>query len=92
MSNLFLEKRKKLNSLWKLRNNTTEQEEMISCPVCNGISKITLWESGVYVCPKCGYHKPISAEERVRSLIDEGTFREMFSELKQKITISFSGF
>lgn len=92
MSNLFLEKRKKLNSLWKLRNSEIKQEEMISCPTCNGIIKSSLWESNAYVCPKCGYHKPISAQGRLRILLDVESFHELCPEMKTKNPIAFPGY
>ncbi len=28
------------------------------------------------VCPKCNYHFPISVDERIDSILDEGTFKE----------------
>lgn len=92
MSNLFLEKRKKLNTLWKLRKNTNMQAEDLSCPSCDQVSKIALWEKGQYVCPKCGYHKPINAEERIGFLLDKGSFKEMLPEMKTKDPISFPSY
>lgn len=89
MSNLFLQKRIKLNSLLKLRNNIEVKEEVLSCPKCKGNNKESLWKKGQNVCPNCGYHMPISATRRIEMLVDTGTFREMNVNMKTKNPISF---
>jgi len=40
-------------------------------------------------CPKCNYHYRLSARQRIESLIDDGTFEEMFDELRAVDTLKF---
>lgn len=43
------------------------------------------------VCPKCGYHFPLNAQERVNLLIDEGTFQEYDQDLVSVDPLKFKG-
>ncbi|HJZ11612.1 MAG TPA: acetyl-CoA carboxylase, carboxyltransferase subunit beta [Acidobacteriota bacterium] len=51
---------------------------------CEGCQQI-IWHKEIErngnVCPKCNYHFRISAEERIRMILDEGAFTELFSEI-----------
>ena len=40
-------------------------------------------------CPKCNYHFRMDAEERIKMLIDEGTFKEWDRELEPKDPLNF---
>jgi len=40
-------------------------------------------------CPKCNYHFTISAQERIRILIDEGTFEEYYADLAPADPLNF---
>jgi acetyl-CoA carboxylase carboxyl transferase subunit beta len=46
-------------------------------------------DNSLKVCPKCGYHFPISIEERIGHLIDEGTFKELYSSLAPEDPLEF---
>jgi acetyl-CoA carboxylase carboxyl transferase subunit beta len=60
-----------------------------NCPSCGAeISKEEL--DGTYkVCPKCNYHYPMGANERINLLIDTGTFVEYDSELESTNPLNF---
>ena len=45
-----------------------------------------------YVCPKCGHHMKISARQRIRDLIDEGTWKEYFEKDKTFNNENFPGY
>ena len=47
-------------------------------------------EENLNVCPECGHHFRVSARERVRQLLDEGSFEEMFAELMPMDPLGFS--
>ena len=59
---------------------------------CEGCSQI-IWrktlEDNLNVCDKCGFHFRIDARERVRLLIDEGTFEELDSAFVTTDPLSF---
>ena len=43
------------------------------------------------VCRKCDYHFTMTAPERIASLADEGTFREMDADLVSVDALKFTG-
>lgn len=51
---------------------------------CDGCQQI-IWQKEVdrnsNVCPKCNYHFRISSEERIRMLLDEGVYQELFGNV-----------
>jgi len=51
---------------------------------CEGCQQ-TIWHKEIdrnnNVCPKCNYHFRISAEERIRMILDEGPYRELFGNV-----------
>lgn len=40
-------------------------------------------------CPKCDYHYRVTAKERIELLVDEGTFEEMFADLRPVDALNF---
>jgi len=54
----------------------------IKCPSCGALSfyKEVVKENNT--CPKCGYHFRMSAEDRIKLLADEGTFKEYDANLE----------
>lgn len=51
---------------------------------CEGCQQI-IWQKEVdrndNVCPKCNYHFRISSEERIRLLLDDGAYQELFGRV-----------
>ncbi len=58
------------------------------CPECETIIFRNSIQSN-YLCPKCYYHLQFPAKERIKWLIDEGTFKEWDSELTAKDPLEF---
>jgi acetyl-CoA carboxylase carboxyl transferase subunit beta len=47
----------------------------LKCPECEAVLYRTDVEANLFVCPKCGYHMPIGARERLDHLLDaEGRY------------------
>lgn len=42
------------------------------------------------VCPECGYHMYLSAQDRIRSVLDEGTFEEWDANLEPTDPLEFA--
>ncbi len=61
----------------------------IKCNSCKEIIYRKEVENNHKVCPKCGYHFPISVEERITQLVDEGTFKEFDSHLAPEDPLEF---
>ena len=51
---------------------------------CDGCQQV-IWQKEVdrnsNVCPKCNYHFRISSEERIRMLLDDGAYQELFGRV-----------
>ncbi|MFN3336806.1 MAG: acetyl-CoA carboxylase carboxyl transferase subunit beta, partial [Thermomicrobium sp.] len=73
-----------------LSRMTDEGSRSVSCPRC----ETPLAGDEVYeryrVCSHCGYHFTLSAEERIRLLVDPGTFEEFNRHLVSMDPLVFS--
>lgn len=61
------------------------------CPECGSATYTKELQEFFNVCPKCDFHMPLTAPERVRLLIDEGTFVEHDAELISGDPLKFKG-
>ncbi|HET6882170.1 MAG TPA: acetyl-CoA carboxylase, carboxyltransferase subunit beta [Pirellulales bacterium] len=60
------------------------------CPGCQGIIFRKEAEKRLGVCPECDYHWYVSAQERIRQLLDEGTFEEWDAQLLPTDPLAFA--
>lgn len=59
---------------------------------CAGCKKIIYqkeFQKNLYVCPSCGHHHQIAANERIAALFDEGSFEEWDRELLSENPLEF---
>ena len=62
------------------------------CPRCGqAVSKLD-WHKGLNVCPGCGLHRPLTAYQRLSTLLDSGTFREFNASLTGRDPLQFPGY
>lgn len=62
-----------------------------TCPNCHkGIPLSRLWANQL-VCP-CGYHFRMKARQRIRTVADKDSFRELFSEVQSENPLQFPGY
>lgn len=61
------------------------------CPDCLSPMYNKELRENLHVCPKCGYHFNISAQERIRLLIDDDTFKERDGNLTSSDPLEFRG-
>ena len=81
----------------KERKPRTSQRERLEIPPdawekCDGCGHIDLrekFEKALNVCPECGRHRRISAEEYVEILTDSGSWRELFTNLRSVDPLKF---
>jgi len=59
------------------------------CPQCGEILYRARLEQNLYVCPECGHHNRIGAEDYVQLLMDDGEYTERFAELRSADPLSF---
>lgn len=56
------------------RKEPQVEQLWVRCPGCREVVYKNLLEETFQVCPHCSYHLRLGAEERIRMLVDEGTF------------------
>ena len=59
------------------------------CPSCGEILYRARLEQNAYVCPVCGHHNRIAAEDYIRLLIDDGDYEEHYGELRSADPLQF---
>lgn len=62
---------------------------MFKCPRCQELSPLVHYEEIRRVCPKCGYHGRLSAQERISITVDKDSFKELDAGLKSGNPIDF---
>ncbi|MBQ8625789.1 MAG: acetyl-CoA carboxylase carboxyltransferase subunit beta [Agathobacter sp.] len=92
MSEVFLLKRKKLDSLKKMRDSFSGREEIMECPECQEKMARTCLAMKKFVCPECGHYYAVSARERIEIICDENSFKEMDAGLKTNNPIKFPNY
>lgn len=100
MENLFKKRQDRLHRFENFRHfgDTVAQPKEIpdyvfkNCEHCGESIPYMELQRTYYVCPRCGCHLKISARERIRQLIDEGTFRECDALVESKNEDRFIGY
>src|ERR1700733_8296158 len=69
-------KKQKLGSA-KSRKRDIPEGLWTKCPSCETMVFDKELDENLKVCPKCKHHFPISARERIHSLVETCTFEEM---------------
>jgi acetyl-CoA carboxylase carboxyl transferase subunit beta len=59
------------------------------CPQCGEILYRARLEANSHVCPACGYHNRIGAEDYIRLLLDDGAWEEQFGNLRSADPLGF---
>ena len=59
------------------------------CPVCGMMFSLEELAREYEVCPRCNYHYPIGAQERIELIIDAGTFVEYDAEMETTDPLDF---
>lgn len=62
------------------------------CEECGEYLTQTQLEDNYMVCPKCDYHFRLTAQERLRMLVDEGSFVEHDQALESCDPLNFAGY
>jgi acetyl-CoA carboxylase carboxyl transferase subunit beta len=61
----------------------------IKCEGCSGLIYRKAMVERFYVCPECDYHFRISARERLRITLDEGSFEELWPNMEPADPLNF---
>lgn len=64
----------------------------IKCQKCKATIYKDDFEKSHKVCLDCGYHFKISAKERIKTIIDENSFIELYTNIVRRNPINFEGY
>ncbi len=82
-----------ISDLFNIRKSQPSKKEQpshwIKCPQCNALMYYKEVQNRFNVCPKCGYHFRIGAQERIKILCDEGSFVEYDASLEPVDPLKF---
>ena len=92
MNNIFAQRRSRLLAIKALRERYVPNEKAMTCPKCSQISERQAVAQNLFVCPLCGYHFPIGAYYRLSTILDSGSFRELFEKLPAGDPLSVPGY
>ena len=70
-------------------SNDDDTRETVKCPRCQSLVLLQKYEELHRVCPNCNYHGRLSSPERIEITFDEGSFRELDSDMISKNPIDF---
>jgi acetyl-CoA carboxylase carboxyl transferase subunit beta len=62
------------------------------CAECGHMDLRAKFQKNLNVCPECGHHRRLSAEEYIELLTDEGSWRELFGNLRSVDPLGFEGY
>jgi acetyl-CoA carboxylase carboxyl transferase subunit beta len=62
------------------------------CEECGHIDIKERFIRALNVCPNCGHHRRITAQEYIDLLVDEGSWHELFTELKSADPLKFENY
>ncbi len=80
-------------NIFKKASTASTQETLnqwIKCPKCTSLMYYKEVEAKQNVCPKCNHHFRISAEKRIASIVDEGSFVECDATLAPVDPLKFT--
>jgi acetyl-CoA carboxylase carboxyl transferase subunit beta len=60
------------------------------CPQCKELLYTPDLEENLYVCPKCGYHFRIDAQQRIEIILDPEGRKELFKEVQPTDPLNFA--
>jgi len=78
------------NLFGKEKTKEEQPNQWIKCPKCTSLMYYKEVEAKQNVCPKCNHHFRISADKRIASIVDEGSFEEQDATLAPVDPLKFS--
>jgi acetyl-CoA carboxylase carboxyl transferase subunit beta len=76
----------------KIKVQTTKKDGYsgwVKCTHCHELVHVNELQQNLHCCPKCDYHYRLTAIQRIEYLADEGSFEELFAELKPVDALQF---
>ena len=76
----------------KIKIQTTKKDGFsgwIKCSGCAELIHANELSQNLNCCPKCSHHYRLSLKQRIQLLADEGTFKELFTDIKPIDALDF---
>ena len=76
----------------KIKIQTTKKDGFsgwLKCTHCNELIHSNELEKNMNCCPKCDYHYRLSVNERIESLADTDTFKELYTSIQPVDSLNF---
>ncbi len=76
----------------KIKIQTTKKDGFsgwLKCTHCEELIHSNELQQNLNCCPKCDYHYRLSAEERLKQLTDEGSFKILFESIRSTDPLTF---
>lgn len=76
----------------KIKVQTTKKDGFsgwVKCSGCNELIHANELAQNLNCCPKCNYHYRLGLKQRLQLLADEGTFQELFTDIKPVDALHF---
>jgi len=67
-----------------------KEEVWVKCPACSAHIFKEEWEKSLHVCATCNFHERLSCDERIASLLDDRSYRELDRKITASDPIKFS--
>jgi acetyl-CoA carboxylase carboxyl transferase subunit beta len=61
----------------------------LACPACEKMLYRKTMEENLNICPECNYHFRVNSATRIKYLVDEGSFKEIWPELETSDPLEF---
>ena len=87
IDDIFKQRKKRWNSLIRIRRNETVEE--CECPKCKQRETVDKVRANKWVCRNCGYYLSMAPMERIQMVCDEGSFREMNGDFTSEDPLHF---
>lgn len=68
------------------------EADTLTCPSCRRFIDKKKLQTNLMVCPACGHHFRLGAENRVRLVADRGTFSELYGGITSRDFLAFPGY
>jgi acetyl-CoA carboxylase carboxyl transferase subunit beta len=88
----FPVKPKQISTKPRVKKRDIPEGLWTKCPSCGTMIYDKELDENLKVCAKCQHHFPISARERIHSLVETCTFEEMDPEMSSVDVLKFAGY
>lgn len=89
---LFTKKKRSHFVVDRSKDEAFPSDLMTKCESCKKIHLTKELHNNLKVCPSCGYHHKMTAQERVEIFVDEGSFVSMDDHLQSANPLQFPGY